>query len=124
MQGWETNSTRTWEVGADVVDAMRTMAELDDADLPRLEAAFDPRAFQDQHPDPSFDAFQLTEDQLHDQGVFVTQIRQQISKRALDMEATRERGPEARRQGLLRSARPRSKPEHSLDGRSEGELRQ
>ena len=73
------NSTRTWEAGADVVTALRAMAEHEDADLPRHEAIFDPRAFQDQHPDPSLAAYQLTEEQFRAQGELATQIREQFS---------------------------------------------
>ena len=76
MQGWETNSTRTWDIGEDVVAELRNMADRDDADQPRIEPVFDPMAFQDLHPDPTLAAFQLTEQQLHDQGLLVTQIRQ------------------------------------------------
>ena len=76
MQGWETDSTRTWNIGDDVVAELRNMAERSDADSARIEPVFDPVAFQDTHPEPTLTAFQLTDQQLHDHGILVTQIRQ------------------------------------------------
>ena len=57
MQGWETNSTRTWDIGEDVVAELRKMTDLDDVDQDRIEPAFDPLEFQERHLNPTLEAF-------------------------------------------------------------------
>ena len=64
MQGWESNSTRVWDMGPDIVAELRNMREIDPDSLPRRETAFDPAAFQEVGKQPTIEDYRLSVEEL------------------------------------------------------------
>ena len=79
LQEWETNSARTWDLGADIIFELQQMAEINGAELPELKPAFDPIAFQEDHPDPKIEAHELSQEQLVEAGCEVSTLRMSIT---------------------------------------------
>ena len=46
LQRWELNSTRSWDLGNDIIAELQVMREINPDELERLEPIFDPLAFQ------------------------------------------------------------------------------
>ena len=66
----------------DVADAKVQFLQNNDDVAAEPIFVFDPQAFQAAHPDPKVDAYQLTEEELHDWGTRVTKIRAKIKETA------------------------------------------
>ena len=62
MEGWATTSIRAWDLGADIIYELQQMTEINGDDLPRLEPAFDPIAFQEDHDDLTMENYMLTDE--------------------------------------------------------------
>ena len=75
MQDWEPKSTRTWDMGPDIVAELEEMAGVDEDLLTVLEPHFDPIAFQEANQNPQLGAYKLQEDELRDLGITATRIR-------------------------------------------------
>ena len=117
-------------MGPDIVAELRHMQEIDAESLPRLETAFDPMAFQEVVKQPKITDYQLSEDDLQEQGDLASRIRKQISDKA-DLEdgitGARSDAVGTVGDGKLdnkgRQKHPKSHPKHNIDGHSEGQLK-
>ena len=79
MQEWYFTTVSAWDLGADIVEELQQMAEIDAAELPALASAFDPIAFQEANAGLKMEHYKLDQDQLLAFGMEATMLRMEIA---------------------------------------------
>ena len=86
MQDWQHNTARAWDLGPDIITELRLLKDEEDEQLPTIEPAFDPVAFQEAHPQLKKADYRLTEEQLKSKGLQASEIRKRIADKAKEYE--------------------------------------